>query len=583
MAKTSKTAPKPQNRRGSPEAIEKRRVARLFNDILGRPRQRRAQARRPHREAPAEADARARVRQGPRRRASSSRSTCSARNELWSWASRCSSIRKIAKVRKATVPAESMVDVVSRLHKAYGFRPECYRFVGVGDDVLRSAGVLERRDAASRAASASAPLRAARMRRVLFAAAALVAGVLPRPAATSRADDAAEAGRRAAHGRAVTVGTARDRSPSASWRIASPPCRRSSAPRSAPTPPPCAARFLDAGARARGARVAGRRGRRSSATSRPRPTRSSGRARSRRSAPSARARPRVGHPDEDVREVLRRQPRPVRHARALPDLAHPLQNEDEAQDGARRGQEGPHAEDVRRAGARAQPSTRRATCAPAISGFVAPTARRTSPGLRVDPPSSTPRRACATGSSRRRRCRRGTTSPWSGARERVATKRTVDQVAAQIRDMLWKTRVKDETDKLIANLRATKLQRPRRLRSSRPSGRPPRATPAAPALPPSPRRRRSAPGSRTGLRDAHVLQRGGEACSNRGPAAHCRALAALRVAPLEGDLRVPRERPSVGPVARHHRSGHVDVHLVGVAGRPLSVNTQLAVARARSP
>lgn len=35
-----------------------------------------------------------------------------------------------------------MVEVVSRLHKAYGFRPECYRFVGVGDDVLRSAGVL---------------------------------------------------------------------------------------------------------------------------------------------------------------------------------------------------------------------------------------------------------------------------------------------------------------------------------------------------------------------------------------------------------------------------------------------------------
>jgi hypothetical protein len=32
--------------------------------------------------------------------------------------------------------------VVSRLHRAYGFRPECYRFVGVGDDVLRSAGVV---------------------------------------------------------------------------------------------------------------------------------------------------------------------------------------------------------------------------------------------------------------------------------------------------------------------------------------------------------------------------------------------------------------------------------------------------------
>jgi hypothetical protein len=63
-------------------------------------------------------------------------------NELMSLGEPLSAIRKIAKVRKATVPPESMVEVVSRLHKAYGFRPECYRFVGVGDDVLRSAGVL---------------------------------------------------------------------------------------------------------------------------------------------------------------------------------------------------------------------------------------------------------------------------------------------------------------------------------------------------------------------------------------------------------------------------------------------------------
>ncbi len=36
MAKGGKTpAIKAQNRRGSPEAIEKRRAARLFNDILG--------------------------------------------------------------------------------------------------------------------------------------------------------------------------------------------------------------------------------------------------------------------------------------------------------------------------------------------------------------------------------------------------------------------------------------------------------------------------------------------------------------------------------------------------------------------
>jgi peptidyl-prolyl cis-trans isomerase C len=40
----------------------------------------------------------------------------------------------------------------------------------------------------------------------------------------------------------------------------------------------------------------------------------------------------------------------------------------------------------------------------------------------------------------------------------AATKRTVDQVAAQIRDTVWKARVKDETDKLVATLRAAKLR-----------------------------------------------------------------------------------------------------------------------------
>jgi peptidyl-prolyl cis-trans isomerase C len=39
-----------------------------------------------------------------------------------------------------------------------------------------------------------------------------------------------------------------------------------------------------------------------------------------------------------------------------------------------------------------------------------------------------------------------------------ATKRSVDDVAAQIRDTLWKGRVKDATDKLVASLRASKLR-----------------------------------------------------------------------------------------------------------------------------
>jgi hypothetical protein len=142
MAKTSKSVTKPLNRRGSPEAIEKRRVARLFNDVLGgrgngaHKRDGRTEKRRQRLMRELE--------QGKARgaRALKPLDVLQRVNELLSLGEPLSSIRKIAKVRKSAVPEDSVVELVSRLHKAYGFRPECYRFVGVGDDVLRSAGVL---------------------------------------------------------------------------------------------------------------------------------------------------------------------------------------------------------------------------------------------------------------------------------------------------------------------------------------------------------------------------------------------------------------------------------------------------------
>ena len=142
MAKTVKPAPKPPNRRGSPEAIEKRRVARLFNDILGG-----------RGSGASKRDGRTEKRRQRLMRELESGKVRGSRemkpldvlqrvNELMDLGEPLSSIRKVTKVRKHTVPPESIVEVVSRLHKAYGFRPECYRFVGVDDDVLRSAGVL---------------------------------------------------------------------------------------------------------------------------------------------------------------------------------------------------------------------------------------------------------------------------------------------------------------------------------------------------------------------------------------------------------------------------------------------------------
>lgn len=130
------------NRRGSPEAIEKRRVARVFNDILG------GRGASSH-----QLDGRTEKR---RQRLLKELEAGKARGsrelkpldilqrvqELMDLGEPLSSIRKVAKVKKSAVSPESIVGVVERLHRAYSFRPEVYRFVGIGEEVLREAGVL---------------------------------------------------------------------------------------------------------------------------------------------------------------------------------------------------------------------------------------------------------------------------------------------------------------------------------------------------------------------------------------------------------------------------------------------------------
>src|ERR1700677_2420879 len=117
MAKTSRTAPKPQNRRGSPEAIEKRRVARMFNDILG------GRGNGAHKR-----DGRTEKRRQRLMRELKSGKVRGSRelkpldvlqrvNELMELGEPLSSIRKVAKIRKTSVPPESVVEIVSRLHK----------------------------------------------------------------------------------------------------------------------------------------------------------------------------------------------------------------------------------------------------------------------------------------------------------------------------------------------------------------------------------------------------------------------------------------------------------------------------------
>jgi hypothetical protein len=128
------------NRRGSAEAIAKRRAARHFNAVLsgahvppaldGRTAKRRdrllkeladgARGGRPLK--PIEILTRA--------------------QELFELGESLGSLRKVAKVRPLVADDDSVREAIAALHEAYAFRVEAYQFLGLSDDVLRAAGVL---------------------------------------------------------------------------------------------------------------------------------------------------------------------------------------------------------------------------------------------------------------------------------------------------------------------------------------------------------------------------------------------------------------------------------------------------------
>lgn len=144
--------PKVQNRRGSPEAIEKRRVARAFNDVLGlaagsgkldgRTEKRRQRLLKE-------------LEEGVSRGKSELKplDVLQRVQELLELGEALSVIKKVTKVRKTSAPPEVVAELVSRLHRAYSFRPEVYRFVGIGEDVLRTAGILGESDRRSKSTS----------------------------------------------------------------------------------------------------------------------------------------------------------------------------------------------------------------------------------------------------------------------------------------------------------------------------------------------------------------------------------------------------------------------------------------------
>ncbi|MEO8798620.1 MAG: hypothetical protein ABI551_12105 [Polyangiaceae bacterium] len=133
---------KAKNRRGSPEAIEKRKAARLFNDVLGgrggasskldgRTEKRRQRLLRE-------------LEQGTGRGSKELKplDVLQHVHELLELGETLGTIRKVSRIKKMPPLGEGVIEIVQRLHKAYGFRPEAYRFVGLDDDVLKTAGVL---------------------------------------------------------------------------------------------------------------------------------------------------------------------------------------------------------------------------------------------------------------------------------------------------------------------------------------------------------------------------------------------------------------------------------------------------------
>jgi hypothetical protein len=140
MAK-AKSGARSGNRRGSPEAIEKRRVARAFNDLMG------GGGSAPKLDGRTEKRRQRLLRELEEGKAHGARElkpldVLTRVNELLELGEQIATIRKARKLPRAIAADEGTVELVHRLHNAYGFRRETYRFVGISDEVLQEAGVI---------------------------------------------------------------------------------------------------------------------------------------------------------------------------------------------------------------------------------------------------------------------------------------------------------------------------------------------------------------------------------------------------------------------------------------------------------
>lgn len=139
MSAKPKTAPR--NRRASPQAVEKRRAARLFNKALlgegkagdGRTERRRRRL--------LEELASGSARGG--KRELKPIDVLSRVAELLALGEPLSSIRKACPKPRPVEVTDEVIEGLARIHEAYAFPPDAYAFVGIDAEALRRAGVTE--------------------------------------------------------------------------------------------------------------------------------------------------------------------------------------------------------------------------------------------------------------------------------------------------------------------------------------------------------------------------------------------------------------------------------------------------------
>jgi hypothetical protein len=128
------------NRRGSPEAVAKRRAGRAFNELLqpggGRNLDGRSQKRR----------ARLLRELTTGRRRGSGRplkplDVLAHVDQLLGLGESADALRKACRPVPMPLGDPELVRVLADLHEAYGFRPETYRIAGLDERVLRRAGI----------------------------------------------------------------------------------------------------------------------------------------------------------------------------------------------------------------------------------------------------------------------------------------------------------------------------------------------------------------------------------------------------------------------------------------------------------